>query len=419
MGAIFENQSGKLYLYSWRMTEVRAGWPAPMAWRKSDNDPGWRHLRPALTLPMGNVDRQIKRILEGVRQRPYKAHASAAEMAQERAVGEKLHRLQWAQRIPDEVRRPISQFRCRQWHLLSMTARCGEGALELVRSNPALAFMMASNWVYHSPSVQQPLRSVRALLRRGRNQRDMLAWLGFPPTKSIRRLLAKVPPASVSVSRLLYLRQACNEPRMLKAMAHLPRLNEGCLRIVTDPQLFQCVSPVLLEDIAVNRREDRRPHSAWLLKDVVRMLDDLGRSVGVVRGLRRAEDLQHLHDDLAGRGPVEDQSFGAATDEETLSFPPEPVAGTDEIAPIRDPAALRREGVEQKHCAWSFVHDVAVRRHTYFYRVISPERATLSLQLRNGLWQIGELKGFRNASIRPQTRARVEQWLRARTDLRM
>lgn len=411
MGAIFDKKSGKLYLYSFRTTEVRACWPAPMAWRKSDGDAAWRHLRPDLTLPKGHVDRQIERILESERQRPYKLHASEAELAEERAVGARLHRLQWAQRIPDEVRRPIARFRCRQWHLLSMAARCGEAAMDLVNANPALAFMMASNWVYHAPAVTQPLRSVRALLRRGKNQRDMLAWLGFPARKAVQRVLARVPPASISVAQLLYLRQTCHEPKMLKAMGHLPRLNAGCLRIVTDPRLFGCVSPVLLEDIAVNRREDRKPHSAWLLKDVLRMLDQLGRGADVVRGIRRAEDLLELHDDLAGRGPVEPPVASGAFDEESLSFPSEPVPGTDAIVPLRDPVDLRQEGIEQKHCAWSFVYRVAVRRDTYFYRVTAPERATLSLRLRGGLWQIGELKGFRNAPVQLRTRLRVEDWL--------
>lgn len=413
MGAIFDKQSGKLYLYSFRTTEVWAGWPAPMAWRKSESDAAWIHLRPHITLPKGNVARKIQQILEREKERPYKLHASEAELAEERAVGEKLYRLQWAQRIPDEVRRPISRFGCRQWHLLSMAARCGEAASDLIRANPALAFMLASNWVYHAPPVTQPLRSVRALLRRGKNQRDVLAWLGFPPRKAVQRVLARVPSASISISRLFYLRQACHEPQMLKAMCHLPRLNTGCLRILTDPRLFDCVSPVLLEDIAISRKEDRNPRSAQLLKDILRMLDELGRGVGPVRGIRRAENLSELHDELAERVPDVAVLSRSVEDEDALSFPREPVPGTDEIVPIREPAELRREAIEQKHCAWSYVRAVAERRDTYLYRVTAPERATLSLKLVGGSWRISELKGYRNARVGARTRAAVERWFHA------
>jgi len=39
--------------------------------------------------------------------------------------------------------------------------RC-EGTFDLISSNPALAYCLASNWVFHQPKVARPLRSAEA-----------------------------------------------------------------------------------------------------------------------------------------------------------------------------------------------------------------------------------------------------------------
>ena len=61
MGAIFDRHSSRLYLYSSGATEVRAPWRAPMAWRKYNHEPNWRHVRPDLKLPGRPVEGELKR----------------------------------------------------------------------------------------------------------------------------------------------------------------------------------------------------------------------------------------------------------------------------------------------------------------------------------------------------------------------
>jgi hypothetical protein len=47
------------------------------------------------------------------------------------------------------------------------------------------------------------------------------------------------------------------------------------------------------------------------------------------------------------------------------------------------------------------------------YRVLQPERATLSLARRAGRWHIDQLKGACNRPVRPDTRQAVLAWLAA------
>src|SRR6056297_678338 len=298
MGAIFDRKTLKLYVYTPGTTEVWARWPAPMAWRKSDQDAGWRHVRPMLSLPKRPVAGEIARCHAREQKFPYKPYPSREEEKAAIRRGARLARLEWAANIPDPVRRAIAPIRVRQWHLLAMAARCGEGALDLIRSNPALAFMLASNWVFHKPAVQQPLRSVRALLKPGRSQVEMLAWLGFPPRPAVRRILARIPPESIDVPRLLYLRDACHDPEALKRMFHLPRLNAGCLRIVCDPLLLRRVSQSLLLEIAADRSEDAgRFRSVQTLMDTLQAREQAGAPFVGSLPARTIDELEQCHDD--------------------------------------------------------------------------------------------------------------------------
>lgn len=411
MGAVFDQQTSKLYIYTPGTTEVWAPWPAPMAWRKSNGDAGWSHLRPSLALPRRRVAGEISRFHARERKFPYKLHLSGAEEKAAIRRGEKLARLAWAARVPDPVRRAIAPFSTRQWHLLSMVARCGDGALDLIRSNPALAFMLASNWVFHAPAVQQPLRAVRALLRPGRKQTEMLAWLGFPDRPAVRRVLARIPPGSIDVPRLLYLRNACHDQEALKRMFHLPRLNAGCLRIVCDPALLQRVSQSLLLEIAADRREDaRRFRSARTLMDTLQAREQAGTPVIGVLPARTIDELQQCHDDAVAALNRLNERVGCAG---SSIFPDPPLPGDEAVKPITSARELRAEGIDMKHCVAIHESRITTGGNYYVYRVETPERATLALTRTCRGWTINQLQGRRNQAVSAQTRLRVEAWYQA------
>jgi len=416
MGAIFDRKTHKLYVYTPGTTEVWARWPAPMAWRKSDQDAGWRHVRPMLSLPKRPVAGEIARCHAREQKFPYKPYPSREEEKAAIRRGARLARLEWAANIPDPVRRAIAPIRVRQWHLLAMAARCGEGALDLIRSNPALAFMLASNWVFHKPAVQQPLRSVRALLKPGRSQVEMLAWLGFPPRPAVRRILARIPPESIDVPRLLYLRDACHDPEALKRMFHLPRLNAGCLRIVTDATLAARITPPLMTEVANDGREDApRFRIARLIVDTLRARAEIGAAVNGVLPARTIEELEECHDEAVGRLNRLNEVAGCA---DAPVFPPPPLPGDNDILPITSARELRAEGREMQHCVRIHESDIAVIKNYYVYRIDAPERATLAIRRTHRGWAIAELSGRHNSAVSSETRSRVMSWFESCADWR-
>ncbi len=411
MPTIYKTETGKLVRYGGGMTEVLAPWPAPMGWCKGPKDSCWRHVRPDIHLPASDITRLIGRQVSRIHEPSSQEGMDDEKIAQlRRSQQNRLNFLYWAAHIPREVRKPIARFGNRQWHLLSMVARCGQPALDLLHSNPALAYMLASNWVFHKPVVCQPMRSIRSLLRRGRNQRDIMEWLGFPPSQSMRRILARIVPASCTITRLLYLLDCCRNPRVQKTLCHLNRINASVLRIVTDPELRGRVGFDVIERLSRKRGEDRTPRLARLLMDMDRMCYDLGVEP---RKIWHLEDIERIHDAMMENLNAEEvDDFSPDMD---IEFPPPPLPGTELIEPICDLRTLREEGFLQKHCVSAYGRKIAVNRTVYIYRILEPERATLSLTRHGKNWHLGELKGFRNDSVSAQTWKQVREWYASAT----
>jgi hypothetical protein len=73
--------------------------------------------------------------------------------------------------------------------------------------------------------------------------------------------------------------------------------------------------------------------------------------------------------------------------------------------------SLVEEGWLQHNCVATQA-DRAARGTVAVYRVLAPERRTLSLVQRRGVWSIEQLKAARNREVEPATRRAVAEWLR-------
>ena len=271
-GINFDLESGKLRKFDHYSITVMILWPKPMAWKKTRSNPCWTHYRPRIFVPHGDLDPMIEQTIHPADRYGQLLLPCCITPKMARFYRINRAKLYWFATIPENIRNVVSKFpEKRQWHLLSFLARCGSAALDLTLSNPALAYMLASNWVFHQPAVKRPLRSARSLLAPHKKQRDILAWLHFPGTEAARRILAKIVHQALDISRLLYLRQAMDDADICKALSHLPRLNAGVLRITTDRELFPFATHLLLRELSQLKREDEWPATSMLLNDCVSM----------------------------------------------------------------------------------------------------------------------------------------------------
>lgn len=400
-------RAGKLFDFRPGYIRVLAGWPRIQAWEKRADDPRWVGARPHVRVLSGDLAAAIERLRRPADSTGQLYLPKLVPPREDRTRRHRLAWLHWYDTIPGDLREVVAAFPERQWQVLSFLARCGAPARDLAVANPALAFALASASTFHRPAVQRPLRAARALLAPGRKQRDILRWLGFPPTEAARKALMKLSHEATRVRVLYYLRRGMAVPEMMKAIGHLPRLNAGVVRIVTDPELFAAASPTLLLELAYRLEEEARPRSAYVLQDALHMFRlhfPDGRACPAIRCLQH---LYEFHDALMGDFYQPHPPRPAAMP----PFPPPPVEGTDTIVPLTAASELLDEGREQRNCVGSYIDRVALERQVYVYRVLAPERCTLSLVQRGGRWTLAELRRHGNQAPSTQTYEAVARWL--------
>ena len=378
-------------------------WPKPQAWRRA-TDKGWQSFHPTLDIPRGPVEKRLSHIIEKLTP-PSIFPGATPPLITEPLRPELLPsllreqaRLNWIKTIPDEVRQALRTFPKHQWHLLRMIGACGTPAMDLMHATPALAVALSCAPKFRP--IRWTLRAWRTLLKANRSQADIAAWLGFPGTKATIRLLRKVDAKCLHSSALIYLRAIASDPRLQKRSAHLPSLTRSCVFLLSNPMLEPLVGQRLLHEVA----ENPQLRVSRGLLDILRMIDTLhpaGRQVGPFETSTQVLD---LHNDLVGRM----QAIELAD----LPIPPPPISGNEFIQPIQTPQELAEEGRQMGHCVASYLRDIH-RGRVAVYRVLAPERATLSLRVigRETLhWAIDQLFLARNQEPSAATHQAVRSW---------
>ena len=97
-----------------------------------------------------------------------------------------------------------------------------------------------------------------------------------------------------------------------------------------------------------------------------------------------------------------------------IEFPEPPLEGTPTIQPILDAEGLIAEGKQQSNRVGCYANLVRAGQ-TFIYKVLAPERATLSIVMGpGGQWVIGQLELRGNWACSDTTRKHVTDWLENR-----
>ena len=269
-------------------------------------------------------------------------------------------------------------------------ARC-PGATDLVASNPALAFALASNWVFHTPSVTQPLRAARSLITK--KQSEIQAWLGFPPSETVRRILGKIDPSALTARKLLHFQWRMTEQREPRVLSHLPIITADMFRFLCDRDGLTRLSPRALHQIAemgggvVKAKTDF--YSLWL--DGKRFAEQLG--LALPERLASISQIVRWHDEMSDR--VQNRNHDHI---KSLTFGSVPFPGDQNIRPIMTGAELLEEGEVMHHCVANRFQRVS-NGGCFIYRVEQPIRATLSIARSSQGWEVEEFRGRFNNPI--------------------
>jgi len=308
--------------------------------------------------------------------------------------------------LPKPVARILEPFRTHQWALLVMLHH-DPGALDLAETNPALAFALA-----------QKLNCDRALIAAlgcsAMRQRDLLEVLGLPSSAAAVNLFRKVDPQSLSGDNwpalVGVIRRELAEPK--PRLNHLTSINSGVVEILLDPRASGAATPQLLDEVAKDRSENYRGRVVHMITSTLRMQDEMrvGERCDRFQSLAR---LHTVHEEVAEnyrrrvRQLIDANGYGPGF----FQSPPVPgIAGR--IEPIASPAELVDEGEIQGNCVASYADRVR-EGNTYIYRVLHPERATLSIVRRGPFsdWEIDELERRFNTDCSEETEEFVQAWL--------
>jgi hypothetical protein len=299
--------------------------------------------------------------------------------------------------VPWDFRKAIAPFDGRHWHLLVMAARCA-GSLDLITNNPALAYCLASCWAFGPYPSKYATRLMRRLI--GATRRHICGALGFPETESSVSVLSKIPASACSVSWLLTVRDLLRDPEWHKPLLHLPSVDLTVLQFLCNRAGRRRTTTRLLHELSGSEAGALILYLADVIR-IERQLGDSGkkRFYSIDQFLRYHEALQERIDQ-----PRE-------TDVRRYQFPQPPILGSENIVALETPDLLIDEARKQRNCVMQHAGNIA-RGGVYIYRVLQPERATLSIvPNQNGQWQIGQLLCARNEPVSEATQQAVGEWL--------
>ncbi|RPH50019.1 MAG: hypothetical protein EHM85_11905 [Desulfobacteraceae bacterium] len=310
--------------------------------------------------------------------------------------------------IPVVEREILREYRFGRWHILKMLGSCGAAALDLYNSNPTLAFALALAR-YLGSGNNNFYRSLRALLHK--RQREIIGWMGFSDSKKqgIVNIFIKINPFAIRhIQDFWRLRSIMNEqPNITKMMFFLERINTDIFRIVTDPALVRYVTPDFLDEVSYNKESEIIPRVAYKLKRTIEMLP-VNRNV-------KFKSLTHLQK-IWGELADHECRICLIMDRDINFCPPPFPAFVGEslvVEPLTCSRSLAEESIEQENCIIDYVNYVLDEEgQIYIYKVIKPERATLSIVNENGYFIVDELKGRKNRDVSQMTSCLVSNWLK-------
>ena len=372
--------------------EMRLGtWPLLEATRRRKGEAKWSRFVPAFRLLRPKHD------LLAIEAGPVGVRGQGVDPLLEKHQAFRLFR----QSLSPRLALAAERFPARQWAVLRMVQE-REEAVELLEQNPALGFCSANLAKFRL--LTGKLSKQAAMLSR-RPQREVLSWLGFPDEQAWVNIVRKILPEIVTVDRVLALRAVATIADVAHRLSHVPVINAGLLELASQPILMAQVSPALLNEIAAEEEERLRGSAVHLLEDLARELESMGRRPGLA-AIKTLEKLRQRSHEVA----EEFQNY-VVLQRAVGSFLEPPVPGTEDIEPLTDAGQLLEEGRAQRNCVGGYASRVAGGK-VFIYRVLRPERATLSLRLdTDGEWVIGQLLRSCNQKVSPATTIAVLRWL--------
>jgi hypothetical protein len=313
--------------------------------------------------------------------------------------------------FPQEVISAVRPFQWRQFVLLKMVRHRPE-TLELIQSNPALAWFLAD-----------AIASKAVLLSKGcewvfRKRKDILEFAGMPSSNSIIRTLSRIK--SDDYTQILFedLKKLIRQNDKMSRLRFVQYIPGG--EIFNLLKHFDCsywllsttdsIGMTIWENLTVDN--ENNVFRLWTdSKNCAKSLR-IACPENQLRKCKSIKDLGDIHDlwlNMYNAANIAQRNDRFLLDYGTYSFPSPPLPGDADIMPITTIKELEEEGTEMHNCVGTYIENI-MRRESYIYRVLRPERATLEISDTTDMHHIRQLKLAYNREPGAETWKKVRYW---------
>jgi PcfJ-like protein len=386
----------------------------PWAAEKTEEVPRWVRNRGGSQLVLGDAVRRVEQY------RALRKATRAAGASEPYSHLAEAYQAFLAHFHPAHLRE-LSGYRLRTFNFYAAIRRC-PGMFELAcsgTSDPelagggALAYALSNLAALMPCTPRRPLDLARKLVRQRR--RDIALALGVPAKHAglAVNVMARMPKPSVCIDSLLLIVEllARESAHARKLLAHADRINSAALELLRSENVSHTITPQLFAEVAHDKALDTGWLETWnLLHDTHGLITARG---ALMPKLRSRAELEALHDtEVERRNRALRLGLGTA-------LPPAPVPSLPgEIEYLGTGLELDEEGRQMHHCVGAYGRRV-LEGECYVYRVLRPERCTLSIALAPGpSFCVQQLKrAYNDEPRRADTLARVQRWLSEHSDL--
>jgi hypothetical protein len=306
--------------------------------------------------------------------------------------------------IPAKIKSLCAPFPQRQWSLIS-SCISNPMFIDLLKSNPALAMVIANLWVFNN-KVKSGYQHRFIKKRLGLKQKLLAEIAGFPQTESMVKLLKRIKPQNATICYLLRLQKILSDikysKRVLKLLSHLKNIDGIIMLIATHPKIMDIVSDGYVNEISKLKRFRFDTQIYFTLLNILRNAEEANIKIPVITSY---EKMEKIFAETERR-----RSFYEVNKIYFNKFPAPPLPDNTYIKALKTPIDLVDWGESQKNCIRTFASSIVRGYNYYFSVVIGKHEATLEILMCSNRIRLGRMLGPCNVDCVPEIREVVNSW---------
>lgn len=234
-----------------------------------------------------------------------------------------------------------------------------------------------------------------------RKRKEVAEYFGFHPSSL--KVLGRITESVVRKGLLKSFQNLYSIPVFQKTFHHLPIINEFIIQFFLYSRAKNWNEK--WETLFLTDLVSRFPDSNFKREDyegAFQLYEEVKRFSPSWK-IRSLDHLKDLEQEMIRK--IQKNEFNGPDH----IYPPPPMEKENWLEPINSRKELFLESRTQHNCIFSYDGDILDGKY-YIYRILSPERCTLSLFYINGDWYLDQISAAFNKEAKAETLRKVEDW---------